>query len=78
MAWALCGADQKKTKKLAVIYESTSIDAHHAGYESTSIDADHATDVEEKPTELDDVAWVNEMAAELVAAASAAEMRSSA
>ena len=77
MAWALCGADQENPTAIAV-YESTSIDADHAGYESTSIDADHATDVEEKPTELDDVAWVNEMAAELVAAASAAEMRSSA
>ena len=47
-------------------------------HDSTSIDADHAADVEEKPTELDDKAWVHEMAAEMVAAASAADMRSSA
>ena len=39
-----------------------------AEHDLTLIDADQATDVEEKPTELDDVAWVHEMAAEMVAA----------
>ena len=43
-------------------------EAAFAVHDSTSIDADQATDVEEKPTELDDVAWVHEMATDMVAA----------
>ena len=42
-------------------------EAAFAVHDSTSIDADQATDVEEKPTELDDVAWVHEVAADIVA-----------
>ena len=44
-------------------------------HDSTSIDADQATDVEEKPTELDDkedeketLSMVHDMAADMVAA----------